>query len=129
MPFISKGFVSLMGSQDKVQVVMLRDMAAFDLFILGSTFPFSEETDTVSFVPIRGMGMSVFPLSLHELVLDSDLFSGVVKMGMCPALPVDGIQVIVGNDVAGSCVWPDQPARPLLAPVPFGTCGLEVALP
>ena len=33
--FVSKGYVSLVGSQDRVPAIMLRDTAAFDLFILG----------------------------------------------------------------------------------------------
>ena len=123
LPFVSKGYVSLVGSQDKVPVIMLRDTAAFDSFIVGSALPFSEESDTGSFVPIRGMGMSVFRVPLHKLVLQSDLFSGVVNMGVRPALPVEGIHVILGNDVAGGRVWPDQPARPLVVPVPLGTRG------
>ena len=67
--------------------------------------------------------MSVFRVPLHKLVLHSDLFSGVVKMGVHPALPVEGIQIILGNDVAGGRIWPDQPARPLVVLVPLGTCG------
>lgn len=122
LPFVSKGHVSLVGSHYKVPV-MLRDTAAFDSFIVGSTLPFSDETDTSSFVPVRGMGMSVFRVPLHKLVLHSDLSSGVVKMGVRPALPVEGIQVILGNDVAGGRVWPDQPAHPLVVPVLLGTCG------
>ena len=46
-------------------------------------------------------------------------------MGVHPALPAEGIQVILGNDVAGGRVWPDQPARPLVVPVRLGTCRLE----
>lgn len=42
LPFLSEGFVSLVGSQEKIPVVMLRDTAAFDSFILKSTLPFSE---------------------------------------------------------------------------------------
>lgn len=113
LPFLSKGFVSLVGSQEKIPVVMLRDTAPFDSFILESTLPFSEQTDTGSFIPVRGMGMSVFAAPLHMLVLHSDLFNGVVKMGVRPALPVEGIQVIIGNDVTCNGVWPDQAVHAL----------------
>lgn len=88
LPFVSKGHVSLVGSHYKVPV-MFRYTAAFDSFIVGSTLPFSDETDTGSFVPVRDMGMSVFRVPLHKLVLHSDLLSGVVKMGVRPALPVE----------------------------------------
>ena len=35
LPFVSRGYVSLVGSRDKVPVIMLRDTAAFKIFIAG----------------------------------------------------------------------------------------------
>ena len=123
LPFISEGHVSLTGSEEKVSVVILRDTGAFDSFVLGSTLPFSEATDTGSFIPVLGMGMSIFPVPVHKLRLHCELFDGEVKMGVRPELPVEGITVILGNDVAGDRVWADQPARPVIVPVPRGSNG------
>lgn len=123
LPFISDGHVSLIGSEEKVPVVILRDTGAFDSFVLESTLPFSEETDTGAFIPVLGMGMSIFQVPVHKLVLHSKLFNGEVKMGVRPELPIDGITVILGNDVAGDRVWADQPARPVVVPVPLGSKG------
>ena len=55
----------LVGSDGKVPVTILRDMGAFDSFMLASTLPFSEETETGSFLPVLGTGMSVFHVPVH----------------------------------------------------------------
>lgn len=44
-------------------------------------------------------------------------------MGVHPALPVDGVTVIWGNDVVGGRVWADQPAQPVVVSVPIGSKG------
>lgn len=67
--------------------------------------------------------MSIFPVPVHKLVLHSELFEGEVKMGVRPALPVEGVTVILGNDAAGDHVWADQPARPVVVPVLLGSNG------
>lgn len=45
-PFITEGFVSMVGSEVKVPVTILRDTAAFDSFILAGVLPLSDESDT-----------------------------------------------------------------------------------
>lgn len=45
-PFISKGFVSLPGSDELVPVKRLRDTGSVDSFVHRSVLPFSFETDT-----------------------------------------------------------------------------------
>lgn len=54
---------------------------------------------------IRGMGLTLVPAPLHKVVLCSDLVNGEVALGVWPALPVDGVQVILGNYVAGTYIW------------------------
>lgn len=44
--FLSDGFVSLVGSETRVPVKILRDSGALDSFILDSVLPFSSETET-----------------------------------------------------------------------------------
>lgn len=72
-------------------------------------------------VPV--LGMSIFPVPVHKIVLFLELFKGEVKMGVHPALPVEGITLIQGNDVVGDHVWPDQQARLVVDPVPLGSNG------
>lgn len=44
---------------------------------------------------------------LHKVVLYSHLIQGEVELGVRPALPVEGISVILGNNLARERVWSD----------------------
>jgi len=37
-----------------------------------------------------------------------DLVQGDVEIGMRPALPVCGVSIILGNNLAGGCIWLDE---------------------
>jgi len=39
-------------------------------------------------------------------------------MGVRPSLPVRGVDVILGNNLAGEGVWPDVSLSPIVAPLP-----------
>lgn len=117
-PFISEGFVCLVGGEERVRVRILRDTAAFDSFILTSVLPFSEESCTGSFIPVLGMEMRVLHVPQHEITLSCDPFQGNVVVGVRPALPLDGIKVILGNDICGSRVLANVPP-PILVSAPL----------
>lgn len=55
------------------------------------------------------MGSKMVAVPLHKIILNSDLFNGQVLVGVCPALPVDRLMIILGNYIAGSKVWEDVP--------------------
>ena len=44
---------------------------------------------------------------MHTIYLKSDLVSGAVVVGLCPTLPIEGVSLILGNDLAGEKVIPD----------------------
>lgn len=106
-PFISHGYVSLVGSETKVPVRILRDTGSSESFILQSVLPFSDESYAGNNLLIRGIELSTLTVPLHKVLLNSDLIHGNVELGVCPALPVDGISVILGNNLAGDRVWRD----------------------
>lgn len=56
------------------------------------------DSDTGSCVKVRGVGLNFLAVPLHNLSLSSNLVQGEVSLGVCPELPVAGIQVILGND-------------------------------
>ena len=58
---------------------------------------------------MRGMEIGLIPVPRHTIVLDCELVRGVVSIGVRPALPLDGIHMILGNDLAGSAVWAGVP--------------------
>ena len=75
---MTEGFVSLVGSDEKVHIKILGDTGAFHSFILASALPFSEDTYMGLFVPVLGMGLNVLQVPLHKMMLFSDLFQGEV---------------------------------------------------
>lgn len=103
--FMSEGWVSLVGGGGQVPIKILRDTGALDSFILESVLPFSFETDTGECVITLGMGMVPFSVPLHRLVLSCGLAQGEVSVGVRPQLPVKGVHMILGNDLAGDKVW------------------------
>lgn len=42
---------------------------------------------------------------MHKVVLCLDPVYGMVALGVQPALPVDGVQVILGNELIGGHFW------------------------
>ncbi|XP_049904288.1 uncharacterized protein LOC126392736 [Epinephelus moara] len=117
--FMSDGYVSLVGGNTTVPAKILRDTAAHDSYILSSVLPFSENTETGDFVLMWGMGLIVEPVPLHSLILDCGLVQGEVAMGVRPALPVEGVDVILGNGLAGNRVWAKSPPPPIVSSLPI----------
>lgn len=54
-----------------------------------------------SFIPVLGMGLDILRVPLHKM-MSCDLFQGEVTVGVHPALPLDGVTMILGNDICGS---------------------------
>lgn len=106
--FITEGFVSLVGDAHRVPVKILRDTGASESFICQSVLPFSSLSDIGSFVLIRGIGLQPFPVPLHRIQLQSGFVNGEVTIAVRPTLPVENIDLIIGNNLAGGCVWPEM---------------------
>lgn len=76
--------------------------------------PFSFLSDTGTSVLVRGIGLDVGCVPLHRVTLSSELVSGEVVIGVRPSLPVDGVDIIMGNNLAGGRVWPDTFSPPVV---------------
>ncbi|CAI5691564.1 unnamed protein product [Oreochromis niloticus] len=105
-PFVSKGFVSLMGEEKRVPVSILRDTGAKQSLIREGVLPFSAQSYCGADVLAWGVRMCVMRVPLHFVQLSSQFVSGEVKLGVRPQLPVAGIDIILGNDLAGCKVFP-----------------------
>uniref|UniRef100_UPI00358E5605 uncharacterized protein n=1 Tax=Myxine glutinosa TaxID=7769 RepID=UPI00358E5605 len=104
-PFISEGFVSRDGaSNNRRPVRILRDTGAHQSLMLEGILPWSEETATGDSVRLQGIGGGV-SAPLHVIHLESDLVSGPVTVGLQATLPVEGVSVVIGNDLAGGQVY------------------------
>lgn len=121
--FITTGYVAETAEGDKIPVRILCDTGAQDSFIQASVLPFGEETFTGDLVLLKDMGLSVTSAPLHKIFLWSDLVEGQVCVGVRPALPVDGVDLILGNGLAGNRVWAHVPPPPVVSPVPVTVIG------
>ena len=107
-PFISEGVVSLVGDKNSSQKVkILRDTGATQSLMLDSVLPLTENSFTGANVLISGVEMGVLEVPLHEVNIRSSLINGNIVIGMRPSLPVEGISLILGNDLAGEKVMVD----------------------
>uniref|UniRef100_A0A3B3CNQ8 SCAN box domain-containing protein n=1 Tax=Oryzias melastigma TaxID=30732 RepID=A0A3B3CNQ8_ORYME len=104
-PFIFQGLVSLSGKRaDERSVRILRDTGGAQTVILANSLKFSEHSSSGYSTVLRGIGVENTSLPVHRVHLRSDLVSGVFPMAVCPGLPVKGVAVLLGNDVAGGKV-------------------------
>ena len=107
-PFISEGAVSLVGDENSSQKVkILRDTGATQSLMLDSVLPLTENSFTGANVLISGVEMGVLEVPLHEVNIRSSLINGNIVIGMRPSLPVEGISLILKNDLAGEKVMVD----------------------
>ena len=102
-PFISEGVVSL-GADENIsqKVKILRDTGATQSLMLDSVLLLTESNFTGANVLISGVEMGVL-----EVNIKSSLINGNIVIGMRPSLPVEGISLILGNDLAGEKVMVD----------------------
>jgi hypothetical protein len=107
--FIREGFVSLVGRSQKVPVKILRDTGGSASFILDSVLDFSEESSLGRSVLIQDMGMHTWPAPLHRIELDHELVKGEVAIALKSKMPVEGVSVVLGNDLAKGWVWGGVP--------------------
>ncbi|CAI5660942.1 unnamed protein product [Oreochromis niloticus] len=106
-PFIFKGTVSLSGKpEDKREVTILRDTGGSQSLMLVSVLEFDEKSDCDASVIVRGVGMSFVPAPLHRIWVQSELASGFFSVGVRPSFPINGVDFIMGNDIAGGRVYP-----------------------
>ena len=63
---------------------------------------------------LQGIELGTVRVPLHRVELSSKLVSGLVVVGVRPSLPVEGIQLVLGNDLAGGKVE----ANPCVSGIP-----------
>ncbi len=119
-PFLLTGSVSLCADSLSKSISILRDTGATQSFILADALPFSPETYSGTDVLVRGIELGCVRVPLHMVNLQSDLVTGTVPLGVRTELPVDGVSLILGNDLAGGKVFPSPVVvdKPGMAPDP-----------
>ncbi|KAJ8033376.1 Protein split ends [Holothuria leucospilota] len=106
LPFVSEGFISPDGNSahPPVKIKILRDTGATQSLLLDGVLPLSDSTSTGANVLIQGVECGFISVPLHKINLKSDLVSGSVIVGVRPTLPVKGVSLLLGNDLAGGKV-------------------------
>uniref|UniRef100_A0A671UCI0 Gypsy retrotransposon integrase-like protein 1 n=1 Tax=Sparus aurata TaxID=8175 RepID=A0A671UCI0_SPAAU len=106
-PFIFPAFVSLTGKvDDQRPVTVLRDTGGSQSFILSTVLPLSEESACDASAIVRGIGMGFVPAPLHRIHVQSNLKTGFFRVAVRASFPIDGVDFIMGNDIAGGKVYP-----------------------
>ena len=104
-PFLSEGIVSLLHDKSITKPIrILRDTGASQSLILAEAIPLSEKSHSGKSVLIQGVECGLVTVPLHHVNLKSDLVSGTVTVGVRPSLPIEGVHLILGNDLAGDKV-------------------------
>lgn len=103
--FIVEGMVKLEEGPEK-KIRILRDTGANQSLILKSALPWTKETDTGRMVSCRGAG-GKFCIPLHKVWLDCGYITGEVTIGVKETLPVDGVDMLMGNDLGKKRVIPN----------------------
>ena len=84
-----------------------RDTGATQSLMLDSVLPLTGNSFTGANVLISGVEMGVLEVPLHEVNIKSSLINGNNVIGMRLSLAVEGISLILGNDLAGEKVMVD----------------------
>lgn len=84
--FITNIWVSLAGSDEGVNIKVLRNTGAKHSFIVDSVLPFSNDTLTGDSIVMHGMELGFVLVPRHHVVLDYDLVKGVFPVGVRSSL-------------------------------------------
>ncbi|XP_069180969.1 uncharacterized protein [Procambarus clarkii] len=101
-PFMSKGWISIR-DQPEVEVGILRDTGANQSLIARSLIGNDRRLAGRSKMRVYGL-LSESDMPVCTVQLRSEYVSAEVMLGVCPDIPVPGVQVILGNDLCGTKV-------------------------
>ena len=123
--FISEGSVVVDGKE--CPVVVLRDTGASQSLLLGKVGE-CKGTFLHTYVLIKGVGGEFTSVPMYQVTLRSKVVSGLVSVGVVTSLPVPGVDLILGNDLAGDKVYAD-PEITTTPAVSRETEGLQITIP
>ncbi|XP_076055291.1 uncharacterized protein LOC143033689 [Oratosquilla oratoria] len=99
-PFCSSGSVALTQFSEPIPLKILRDTGSALSLVAKDAVPSIETCYTGNWVLVNGLtGGSHIPLCM--LYLRSPITSGYVTLGVVDRLPVEGVSLLIGNDLAG----------------------------
>ena len=106
--FISRGSIKNEKKDGgEKSVVILRDTGASQTLMSSSVLQVREKASEGDSVLIKGVGGDYKPVPLQKVYLKSDLVTGPVEVGIVSEIPVEGVDMLLGNDLAGDRVKAD----------------------
>lgn len=107
--FTFEGLVSLTDEwADQQPVQILRNTAGYQSLILFNALPFSKNSACGHSSNLSGIETGRVRRPLHFVHIKSRLINGRFPVAVCPTLPVRGITMLMGNDIAGGKVTPSS---------------------
>ena len=104
-PFISQGYISIdENSTERVPITILHDTGASQSLLAKGVLPLSELSATGESVLIHGVELGFTCVLLNRVFLMLNLVSAPITVGVRPTLPVEGVSLLLGNDLAGEMV-------------------------
>jgi hypothetical protein len=104
-PFVSEGLISLPGDSTTLRpITILRVTGTSQSLLLEGILPLSESSATGKSILLRGVELGCIGVPLHIIEIKPDLVSGPVVVGVRPTLPLEGISLLLSNDLAGGKV-------------------------
>ncbi len=110
-PFRSTGILCISGAEKEITI--LRDTGASQSLLRSSVLPQAQQKSNKQ-VLVQGIDGNYLPCALKEVFLQSELVSGCVTVGLWDTLPVEGVDLLLGNDLAGD--------RVTATPLPIVSC-------
>ena len=106
--FMSRGIIKNKKKDGgEKSVVILRDTGASQTLMSSSVLQVREKASENDSVLIKGVGGDYKPVPLQKVYLKSDLVTGPVEVGIVSEIPVEGVDMVLGNDLAGDRVKAD----------------------
>ena len=105
--FVTDGYVTLTCGGEAVPVKILRDTGSSQTLLREGVLPLKHLPDQDT-VLVHGVG-GYKNIPLHDIQLNSNLVNGKVSVGVMSQLPVNGVSLILGNDLAGDRVFSSDP--------------------
>ena len=85
------------------EVAVYRDTGAWQTLMLSSALPEKDKTATGSYAIIGGIGEKAMSVPIHKIWITGEYVSGEVEIGIVDKLPLEGVDILLGNDLTDSC--------------------------
>ena len=102
--FISQGSVSETEKGQQTPIAILRDTGASQTLLSSDVLTLGVESSEQASVLVQGIEGQYRPVPLRQVYLQSELIKGPVSVAVVKQIPVEGVQMLLGNDLAGDKV-------------------------